>query len=232
MGAPAFADKTEYAVRWDPDKTGPKSAAAAAVMLQIQDDKPKEFEVRYLTVTEPPGLPGPNFQVVARERTDKDGPEAMYKVRGPDSAEARKSLSKWSCPLKGKQDSKLEVDVGWVTEEKDMNGPTVVREAISYSCSVEGAASAAYPKDFGMTPKPCVNKVTRLKQEDKAKNLTWKVEEWALPTGGRIVELSYSVDAGSPAQRAAFQEKVDILLKERVVPLPGSKTVMGSTCPP
>ncbi|KWT98388.1 MULTISPECIES: hypothetical protein [unclassified Variovorax] len=233
LGASAsvFAEATEYAVRWDPDKGGPQSAADAATKLEIDDDKPKKFEVRYLTVKQPPGLPGPGFEVIARERTDKKGPEAMYKLRGPNTPTARQTLPNWQCPLQGTQDAKVEVDVAWVLEDETKpHLPPVIREAISYSCSVAAPASAAYPRSFNMVPKPCSNLVSRLK-EDVSKKVAWKVEEWTLPTKSRMVELSYAVDAGSDEHRAAFQKKVDALLKAGAIPLPSSKTTMGGTCP-
>jgi len=227
--AAVLAEQTEYAFRWNPAEGGPKTASGAASELNIQADRAKEFEVRYLTVKQPPGLPSSTFRAVARERTDKGGPESMYKVRGPYSDAAAKSLSSWSCPLSGpNMEQKLEVDINWAIDEaakkKNPKAPPTPHSAISFSCSVDGAASTSFPKDSRMSPKPCANKVLRLKAK------TWKVEEWDLAAGGRIVELSYSVDAGSSEHQAAFQENVDKLLKAGSLPLPASKELLGSDC--
>ena len=228
--ASAYAESTEYAVRWDPGKSAPRTASEAAIKFGVHDDKPKAFQVKYLDVRQPGDLPGPEVHVIARERTDDDGPEAMYKVRGPNAGDTPAVLAKWKCPLKGKQETKKEVDVSWVTDETTRATPPVKREAYSFSCSVEGAASGAFPQALAMSPRPCVNKVSRLKQEDKAKQTAWKIEEWQLPAGGRIIELSYSVPIGSPEHEAAFQAKVDVLVKGGAILLPASKTTLGSTC--
>ena len=73
--------------------TTPYTAAEAAKKLGIQGGKARKFEVRYLTVKQPAGLPQGDYQAVGRERIDKDGPEAMYKVRGPESDAARAVLA-------------------------------------------------------------------------------------------------------------------------------------------
>ncbi|MDM0066269.1 hypothetical protein [Variovorax sp. J31P207] len=222
----AHADRTEYAFRWDPAQGGPATAQQAARQLGIYDDKPKQFVVRYLDVRRPAGLPDDSYGAVARERTDDDGPESMYKVRAPGSKAARKLLSTWSCPLAGpKRESKLEVDVNWAVDEEADAAPTP-HEAISFSCSVEAAADAAFPPATGMVPKPCVNHVRRFKSQDD-----WKVEEWLLPTGKRVVELSFTAKKGSPAHRSAFQQRVDALREAGARPLADSKTLLGSTCP-
>ncbi|MDM0037176.1 hypothetical protein QTI33_33950 [Variovorax sp. J22P271] len=222
----AHAQRTEYAFRWDPAQGGPATARQAARQLGIEDDQPKEFGVRYLEVRRPAGLPDDSYGAVARERTDDDGPESTYKVRAPASKAARKLLSTWACPLVGpKRERKLEVDVNWVGEEGTDAAPTP-RKAISFSCSVEAAAAAAFPPATGMVPKPCVNHVRRFKSRDD-----WKVEEWLLATGQRIVELSFSVDQGSRAHRSAFQQRVDLLRAAGARPLADSKTLLGSSCP-
>ena len=222
----AHADRTEYAFRWDPAQGGPATAQQAARQLGIEDPKPKALVVRYLEVRRPAGLPDDSYSAVARERTDDDRPESMYKVRAPASKTARKLLSTWACPLVGpKRERKLEVDVNWVVDEGTDAAPTP-REAVSFSCSVQAAAPAAFPPATGMVPKPCVSRVRRFKSQDD-----WKVEEWLLPTGQRIVELSFSVNKGSRAHRSAFQQRVDALREAGARPLADSKTLLGSTCP-
>jgi len=226
----AHADKTEYAFRWNPASGGPDTAAEAAKKLGIQGGKARKFEVRYLTIKQPADLPQGDYQAVARERIDKDGPEAMYKVRGPESEAARAVLAKSVCPLSGpKLESKFEVDMNWALDEEtrktNPGAPPTPRSAISFSCSVETSARTAFPKSADMSPRPCVNKVRRLRSGD-----SWKVEEWVLPTGDRIVELSHAVDEGSQAHQRVFQEKVDRLLSTGARPLPDSKTLLGSAC--
>jgi len=223
----AHAQRTEYAFRWNPAEGGPATAQQAAGQLGIEDGKPKAFEVRYLDLRRPAGLPDDSYSAVARERTDADGPESTYKVRAPASKAARKLLSTWACPLVGpKRESKLEVDVNWAVDEAHPDAAPTPRQAISFSCSVEAAAHAALPPATGMVPKPCVSQVRRLKSRDD-----WKVEEWLLPTGQRIVELSFSVKEGSRAHRSAFQQRVDTLLAAGARPMADSKTLLGSTCP-
>lgn len=227
----AHAQRTEYAFRWNPAEGGPATAQLAAGQLGIGDDKPKAFEVRYLDLRRPAGLPDDSYSAVARERTDDDGPESTYKVRAPASKAASKLLSTWACPLVGpKRESKLEIDVNWALDEAAKaahpDAAPTPRKAISFSCSVEAAARAAFPPATGMVPKPCVSQVRRFKSQDD-----WKVEEWLLPTGQRIVELSFSVKEGSRAHRSAFQRRVDALLAAGARPLTDSKTSLGSTCP-
>lgn len=226
----AHAAKTEYAFRWNPDDGGPATAAEAAKKLGIQAGKARRFEVRYLTIKQPDGLPPGGYQAVARERIDKDGPESMYKVRGPESEATKEVLMKWVCPLSGRKlESKFEVDMNWAldeeTQKKNPRAPPTPRSATSFSCSVETSASSAFPKSAEMSPRPCVNKVMRLRSDD-----SWKVEEWVLATGKRIVELSHAVDEGSEAHQRLFQEKVDRLLSTGARPLPDSKTLLGSAC--
>ena len=62
----AHAAKTEYAFRWNPDDGGPATAAEAAKKLGIQAGKARRFEVRYLTIKQPDGLPPGGYQAVAR----------------------------------------------------------------------------------------------------------------------------------------------------------------------
>lgn len=226
----ARAERTEYAFRWNPAEGGPATAQLAAAKLGIRDDQPKAFEVRYLDLRRPAGLPDDSYSAVARERTDDDGPESTYKVRAPLSKAAGKLLSTWACPLVGpKRQSKLEVDVNWAVDEAAKaahpDAAPTPRQAISFSCSVEAAARAAFPPATGMVPKPCVSQVRRFKSQDD-----WKVEEWLLPTGQRIVELSFSVKQGSRAHRNAFQQRVDTLRAAGARPLADSKTSLGSTC--
>ena len=87
-----------------------------------------------------------------------------------------------------------------------------------------GSASVAL--SYGAHSNLCVNQVRRFKSQDD-----WKVEEWLLATGQRIVELSFSVDKGSRAHRSAFQQRVDALRAAGARPLADSKTLLGSSCP-
>ena len=170
---PAYATSTEYAVRWDPgqSKSAPQTAAEAANRFGVQDSKAKTSKVQYLDIKQPPSLPEPDVRAIARERNDSDGPESMYKVRGSNAGATPAALQGWACPLKGKQKPKLEIDVTWVSVPEEPSAQFQEREAISYSCSVDGPASAAFPAEFAATPLPCSSKVSRLKQEDKEDRL-------------------------------------------------------------
>ncbi|MDM0078715.1 hypothetical protein QTH90_30210 [Variovorax sp. J2P1-59] len=218
------AVRTEYAFRWNPAAGGPKSVEAAAELLGIRDAIPRDLEVRYLVVNQPWKMPSRAFQAMGRERKTEDGAESTYKLRGPYSQEAAAALAKWECPLTGpKIESKVEVDMNWAPRKGA--GSTVEQTAaISASCTVAVPASVAFPPDFDVQPVPCVNGVHRLEAEG------WKFEEWSLPNGSRLVEVSYSVDVDSKAARAEFQHAVSKLMVAGARPLPSSKTVLGSSC--
>ncbi|QSI33285.1 hypothetical protein GNX71_28445 [Variovorax sp. RKNM96] len=221
LGHGASALEAEYAFRWDPSKGGPVSAEAARDALNVGTTRERSFEVRYLVAGQSPSVPA-GLVVLARERSNEDGPESTYKLRGPESIQTTTALQGMSCPLTGpKMKSKLELDIGWSREKvADAIGP---KRMVSWSCEVEAAASSAFPMQLQVIPLGCSSRVRRLKAGD------WKIEEWMLPKGRRAIEVSFSA-ADSDINSQKFQKAVDQLLALGSEPIEESKSVLGSDC--
>lgn len=215
----ALAQGAELAIRWDPADGGPKSLSEVQGKLGLADGKEKSFEVRYLAVDQPGGA----VRAIARERRQKNGDvEAMYKLRGPETARA--SIEKSGCPLAAtKPEFKLEYDVTWTLNPASPKHFQRVR-ALSWSCTVEASAEQTIPSSFHARPLPCASTMRRTKSGPV------KMEHWTLPSGRQVFEVS--MDAASPNEWMAFETAVaKPLVQAKARPLKQGMTELGSACP-
>lgn len=216
----AVAGPAEYAFRWDPAQGGPTSAEAVVAALKLQPGKSKKYIVRYFKVDQPTAVP-PGYKVLGRERGEPgEKPDATYKVRGPEPIPAE--LLAWKCPLTGPSESKTEVDVGIV-------GVSKLRRAYSVSCTVDKTAlQPVLPAGYLAMAKGCSSLVERTKAQSQEVEL--KVEQWSLPKGGVVIEVSME-GSDSDADLRRFRTHVTKRLMDvRAVPMEGSKSELGSEC--
>jgi hypothetical protein len=211
--AAAAPMQAEYAVRWNIEEGGPRSAKDALKVLQQQAGGPDEFVVQYFDFAPPSGSPE-GFSPILRERkkgTKKH--ELTFKYRGDHA------LSSWTCPFASPDERKEEVDVSVLPESQ-------AKRAFSYSCTLESKDGPIEPPPaLHAKRKSCTSEMVRF----KAGKL--KVEEWHLPGDIIMVEVSHG-GSDTPADLDSFK-------KEVVAPLVGagarpsdrSKTESGSDCP-
>lgn len=217
---PAVAGDAEYAFRWNPAEGGPLDTAAVVTVLQLEAKKAKTYVVRYFDVVQSAKLPA-EYKVVGRERgAPGEKPDATYKVRGPEPIPA--ALLAWKCPLIGDSEKKAEVDIGF-------EGPVELKRAFSVSCTVEAAdLPSTLPLGYSAKAKGCSSQMQRTKARSIDADL--KIEEWSLPTGARIIEVSMEgLDSADDLKR--FRTSVvELLVDAKAVPLEGSKSELGSEC--
>ncbi len=207
----AEPEGAEYAMRWNSDEGGPQTAKKALKALGKEAEESKDYEIRYFNFT-PPGDAPAGFKSILRQRKSGKKHELTFKYRGD------RPLSTWKCPLSDPDEEKEEVDVSILAEGE-------IRKSYSYSCTLEGKDPIDPPKELKASPKDCSNRMTRL----KSGNL--KVEEWHLPGGVTLVEVSQN-GSNTPKDLIAFHCKiVDDLVEEGVKPSDRSKTELGSDCP-
>lgn len=220
--AGAAPEAAEYAIRWDPAKGGPVSAQAAFTALGLKPaGDTQTFVVRYYTVPQPAGAP-PGSTAVARERSSGSSSDATYKLRG-SAPFPNGFVRDWKCPLAGKAERKHEVDIGWI-DGADAATP-MPRRAYSVSCTADAPASRAFRAPLGAVPALCTSRMERLRRGDV------KAEQWTLPDGRRILEVSLGNAKDSPAALERFRQRIALpLLGQGLTPLRDSKTELGSAC--
>ena len=212
--------QAEFAIRWDVAAGGPSSAAKAAAKLGLKGNDEDRFEVRYPAVGAPPNLP-PGFAAVMRERhsTNKKKFELTYKQRGQSPLPPTPSLAEWACPAGATDEKKDELDVSF-------HGLSDVARKYSRSCTVESTNTPpVIPPALKATPAGCKSTMTRLKFGAVS------VEEWRLPGGRTIVEVSQS-GQDTAADFAKFRDGFVKPLVEthKIGPLKASMTELGSAC--
>ncbi|MDM0103598.1 hypothetical protein QTH97_01540 [Variovorax sp. J22R24] len=209
----------EYAIRWDPAESGPRSIAEVQAALKLPGaGKQKRFEVRYFVVTPPPGTPQ-DASVIARERSTGGKTESMYKLRSPTPLAATGPQAQWQCPFarKTRPKSKDEVDIGWTAEG-------VPRKNYSLSCDADGFLKALLPARFEARPVGCANDVLR----QEVDHIT--IERWHLPGDRMAFEVSWKA-SDSDADLEQFTRRVVRPLREAgAKALQESKTGLGSHC--
>ena len=208
---PALAAETtaEFALRWDARDGGPQSGEQALVALGIRVPRASAFAVDYYDLPpNPPVLPG--FEAILRRRVDASGnAELTWKLRGD------RAMPAWTCPLRNVAKSKSEADVTLGT------GDTISRR-YSYSCTSEDAEAAA--TELAATRKGCTVAMKRWTRNGL------RVEEWRLPGGVRLIEVSRA-GADTAADLDAFRRKIAApLLAAGTMPIVNSKTELGSNC--
>jgi len=231
----------EYAFRWNAaQEKGPKNIAAAALLLDVSDKKKSTYRVQYAEVPRPTGLPQ-SVKVIARQRTELTGEDAgeiesSYKFRASSSLDGLAPEATFACLLKSAT-WESELDVGWsaqpggaVTQAAEPAGPLVTTEVYSRTCSTKATLKAALPPQ-AMPSKPlsgeCAAEMVRYK--DGQKNL--KLEQWQMPSGETLLEVSRKVEMDTDQARRDFQTKVVARLTgQGVIPSQESKTEL-SKCP-
>lgn len=200
----------EYAIRWNVNEGGPQTASATLAALgQAQTDS-DDYEVQYFEFTPPADTPtGVTAILRQRNKVGKQKSELTFKYRS-DSV-----MGRLGCPISAAPDeNKDEVDI-------TILGLNESRRAYSHSCTVAGANP---PPALAARAKGCTSMMTRLKSG------TLKVEEWHLPGGETLVEVSRN-GSTSEADLASFQQNVvKRLLDAGVRPSRASKTELGSSC--
>jgi len=199
----------EYAVRWDPARGGPTSAAETLAFLGVADVPPVRYEVQFYDLPVPHGAP-PAATVILRRRTATDG-SAEIRLKFRTSS----PLASWSCPDPSFQ-AKAQVDVGF--------GADAPSRIDSYSCVLSASRP---PDDLHAVPKKCVSQMVRY---DATQTAGYKVEVWTLPDGSKRLEISRTT-ANSVAELARFAEMVEKLVARGARPLEESKTELGGRCP-
>ena len=200
----------EYAIRWNPRDGGPATAADTLALLGLRAKHSARFSVDYYDLPPSPTVP-PGFATILRRRIDAAGQATVtWKLRGD------KVLSRWVCPLRDARDAKAEVDVGF-------NGVDTVTRRYSYSCTsddLEAALALLSARANG-----CPAAVTR---KDAG---SVRVEEWRLPGGEVLLEVSGSGTDTSAALERFRSQVVVPLLAAGIRPAPESKTDQVSRCP-
>jgi hypothetical protein len=200
----------EFAIRWNAAGGGPRSGSEAVTLLRARMRAPKEFAVDYFDL--PPETPVPaGHAAILRRRVAPSGrAELTWKLRG------ERALATWSCPLRDASRSQAEVDITLG------EGDNTTRR---YSTSCSSEYTDAEARRLAATPRACAAKVTRWERAGL------KVEEWRLPGGAVVIEVSRGA-TDTPAALAAFRRDIAIpLLAAGIAPLVGSKTELGSACP-
>lgn len=221
----ATAVVAEYAFRWDPSQGGPNTPQATMDLLSIQDKKPTQFNVQYIPIHRPSGLPA-NVEVIARERTKGGDSETSYKLRADVDLSSAAPTNKFPCILRGTQGIALEaeMDISWAATSQGNPKPKV---KYSRTCSIAAPFKDAI-EEAAITNAPdsgCAARMSRYKQNGL------KFEVWTMPSGQTLFEVSRKVEADSPQERAQFLATiVQPLLKAKAMPSTDNKTEL-SKCP-
>lgn len=210
--SPSPSASAEYAIRWNVNEGGPKTAVDTLTVLgQTQTDS-DNYEVQYFDFTSPAGVPT-GVTTILRQRKKKKKFDLTFKYR------SESPLAKLGCPISDNpSEIKDEVDV-------TILGATDSKRVNSHSCTVESAdVPVSIPPALAAKPAPCTSTMTRLKAG------TLKIEEWHLPGGAIMVEVSRN-GTTSASDLASFQhDVVNKLIAAGVKPSGASKTELGSSC--
>lgn len=208
----AEPEQAEYAMRWDIEEGGPRTAKKALEVLGKKADESVDYKIRYFDLAPPQDAPAGFAPILRRRKSDKMH-ELTFKYRGDHP------LADWSCPLSSSPDeSKGEVDVSILAGDQ-------TKRSFSYSCTLESKKGRLKPpRELKAHVKSCTNRMKRL----KAGRL--KIEEWHLPGHVTLVEVSRNGDNTQADLDSFRHDVVDKLLAVGVKPSDRSKTEIGSSC--
>ena len=198
--------EAEYAIRWDAREGGPGTAIDVLQWLGKSSKSSERYTVRYYDLPRPPSAPE-GAGVILRQRAKQGGKTQIrlkYRLEKPLS-------SGWECPSDDFEKSS-ELDVTWLELGQKVS--------YSYACTLKEETP---PPALKATPKPCLAEMTRYEADG------FKIEEWLLPDGQRLLEISRNAK-DSLSKRQSFQSLVDQLMARGVRPADRSKTELGSDC--
>ena len=204
--------QAEYAIRWNAGEGGPKNALEALSVLGQTKIDSDTFEVLYFDFSMPGDAP-PGVTGILRQRKKKTKYELTFKYRSDGE------IGYLGCPLSSSPKSgKVETDVTFLGADES-------KRRYSSSCTVESLDPPIPPAALGAKPKGCISAMTRLVTG------TLSVEEWHLPGGEIMIDVS-SVGTDGAEEFAAFRQNVvEKFIASGVKPLKTSKTELGSSCP-
>ncbi len=213
---PSFAADAEYAIRWNPAQGGPKTADDAVAVLR---DKAKgdsdTFVIQYLEVQKPPSDAPLRAKSILRQREGDGKYELMFKYRGTEPLVSPK------CALQTASDPKDEVDVSL------LGAGELPKRVYSFSCKVVSERGPVMPpSELEAKLIPCSSTMTRR----KTKRTMAKIEEWHLPGGSVVLEVSRKGSDAEPDLRTFQKEIAGPLLAAGINPSDTSKTELGSAC--
>jgi hypothetical protein len=207
--APPQPMTAEFAFRWNPADGGPKSPEEVLTVLGEQTPSPERYRVRYYELAAPASAPE-GAAVALSERTKSHG-KTQFRLKYRFS---QPLAGAWRCPDGEGFEPEEEADVSIGAEGK-------VSRVYSYSCTVK---SPTPPRSLKGVPKPCWAGMKRYTSGD------FKVEEWSMPGGGVILELSMP-GTETADDLAKFQRAAGKLTERGARPSERSKTELGSACP-
>jgi hypothetical protein len=213
----AAGSGAEYSIRWDPAQSGPGTPEAALQVLGKKPGKRSRYEVQYFDIATPADAPA-GFDAIMRKRTFGSTAQLTYKLRGSTPWPDKTPLAQWPCPLPKPVKSKEEADIAFLGMEH-------TSKAYSRSCTHSSPQlDIAVPAALQPRPNSCRSTMTRLESGKL------KVEEWHLPDGTRLIEVS-SIGHDSTKARNHFARRVvEPLLAQQVHPVQRSKSALGSAC--
>ena len=198
--------EAEYAIRWVSREGGPSTAMDVLQWLGKSSKSPERYTVRYYDLPRPPSAPE-GAGVILRQRAKQGGKTQIrlkYRLEKP-------LRSRWECPSDDFERSS-ELDVTWLELGQKVS--------YSYACTLKEETP---PPALKATPKSCLAQMTRYEADG------FKIEEWLLPDGQRLLEISRNAE-DSVSKRQSFQSLVDQLMARGVRPADRSKTELGSDC--
>ncbi len=219
--AVAFAAPTgaEYALRWDPAAGGPATleAAWAALGLAAPAEKDKEtFSIRYYEIA--PVQPVPSGYRAILRRREEDGKATLsWKLRRVDRGGPDTFTTATPCPFGTAFATEVDVTLG---------AGEALRKTLSRTCERKGGVDLQVDRALVVREPSCAIAMRRWTTPDKL-----KVEEWPLPGGRTILEVSRK-DGDTDEALAQFRGRVARLIESHgVIPDLENKTE-AARCPP
>lgn len=169
----------EFAIRWNPLAGGPKTANEVISLLSLPHAEVDEYGVSYFSIATPADVPE-GYSVIARQRIKGKKTQLMIKYRGNAPLPDTFSPNTWQCALGTNAETKYEVDISVLPEEK-------TKRAYSMSCSLKAKENITFPTNLNAKRLECESKMMRYESNGI------KIEEWTFyPGEQKIIEVSKS----------------------------------------
>ena len=213
--------KAEFAIRWNPSigkaETIPKTANEVINLLTLPPAEIEEYEVTYFSIAAPSDVPK-GYSVIARQRIKGEKTQLMIKYRGDSPLPDTYSFDTWQCPLGTSAETKYEVDISFLLEEK-------TKRTYSLSCSLKSKEKIAFPSNLNAKQIGCGSKMVRYESKDL------KIEEWTFyPNEEKIIEVSTSGQDNNNDFEEFKTKVASKLISSGIQPLESSKSVTGTEC--